>query len=91
MADCLSDEDMATLIYLYPEEENLHNYRCKEYHHWDRARKLLRAMGKNWDGNIVCILLHNCSTSHRSHVRKHALVTKRQLYVKFPSIMRQSI
>ena len=60
MADCLSDEDMAKLIDLYQEEENLYNYRRKEYHDRDRAResllKISRAMGKNWDGNILYIL-----------------------------------
>ena len=55
MADFLSDEEMGKLIDLYQEEENLYNYRIREYHDLDRARESLlrmsRAMGKNWDGN----------------------------------------
>ena len=57
MPECLSDEDMAKLLDLYQEEENLYNYRCKEYHDRDRALELLlkmpRAMDKIWDGNIL--------------------------------------
>ena len=55
MAEFLSDEEMGKLIDLYQEEENLYNYRIREYHDRDRARESLlrisRAMGKNWDGN----------------------------------------
>ena len=55
MADLWSDEEMGKLIDLYQEEENLYNYRIREYRDRDRARESLlrisRAMGKNWDGN----------------------------------------
>ena len=51
----MADEDMAKRIDLYQEEENLYNYRCKEYDDRDRAResllKISKAMGKNWDVN----------------------------------------
>jgi len=61
MADLWSDEEMGKLIDLYQEEENLYNYRIREYRDRDRARESLlrisRAMGKNWDGNAFTNLL----------------------------------
>ena len=40
MADLLSDEEMGKLIDLYQEEENLYNYRIREYRDRDKAVNL---------------------------------------------------
>ena len=57
MAELLSDKEMWKLIDLYQEEENLYNYRTREYHGRDRAcdescLRISKVMGRNRDGNM---------------------------------------
>jgi len=48
MADLLSDEEMGKLIDLYQEEENLYNYRIREYRDRDKAVNLFWGYTGQW-------------------------------------------
>ena len=72
MADFLSDEEMGKLIDLYQEEENLYNYRSRDYHDRDKARESLlrisRAMGKNINFHVSNLTFsHSRVTRSQGH------------------------
>ena len=62
MAD-LSDPEMARLIDLYSNQENLYNIKLRSYHDRDKQREshlyIAAAMGKGWDGKYSFIVHPN--------------------------------